>query len=785
MIMNKIISFRKCRWLWLLALLMLVPIGSWAQNNHYQEGRHLNIKLTNGDSIQYDFTHFYGSSLIPEVNNGKVSWKINNPLYNYGGFQIEEDVESIDFRSYKFDSIEVRKALIEFYNAMGGDAWYNHENWCTDKPISEWYGIEVLDGQPWPDRLALVGNNLSGELPSCIERFGPVTDFSLGGNNIQGELPEFFGKNYSLQVLDLYNNKLSGAIPENLTKLPYFQIFDFGANLYEGPLPEELILSFMNNKNVLGTQFQLENNKYSGKVPQSIQQHPRFMEFWPSIIIQSEPLDISDLVIPAPAFSTKDIDGNTLSLPEIYKKNKYTLLYKWGLWCGFSDEFNKILVPAAKAYKDKGLEVIGIHYDLNIDDGLKDYMQTHDIPWRNTIAKDWAYSNFDGACIFQWNGTPNVFLVDQEGHIVFNSLIDDKGNNQMNTFYRNNLFSYLEEELGAVDYNFYTSTDYSKDGEVMQLQQASVGNGIDLVFVGEGFVDKDMENGVYNSKMWNAMEQFFAYEPYKSLRERFNVYTVKAISPNEEFIGSGVKHAFDEDISKVFEYASKVPNLIEGRPMRVNVIYKNDTGGRSYCMMFEDNSYVAFNMAGISTVINHECGGHGIGRLLDEYIEPGNEDLPLPDEKKAEADDVWASNGRGANIDWRSDPTQVKWTHFITDERYAAEGIGVYEGSYLYGHGAYRPTQNSMMRYNDYPFNAPSREAIYKNVMQESEGDGWIYDYETFVTFDSAGRAEYINALNSSARKMAPKKGMKQKQQHMTAPPVFLKGTWRDALKKK
>jgi hypothetical protein len=50
---------------------------------------------------------------------------------------------------------------------------------------------------------------------------------------------------------------------------------------------------------------------------------------------------------------------------------------------------------------------------------------------------------------------------------------------------------------------------------------------------------------------------------------------------------------------------------------------------------------------------------------------------------------------------------------------------------------------------NDYAFkafNAPSREAIYKYVMQETEGDGWTYDYETFVTFDEAGRAEFIKA---------------------------------------
>ena len=156
-------------------------------------------------------------------------------------------------------------------------------------------------------------------------------------------------------------------------------------------------------------------------------------------------------------------------------------------------------------------------------------------------------------------------------------------------------------------------------------------------------------------------------------------------------------------------------------------------------------------------------------------------------DKKTEADSFWEAYGRGANIDWRSNPTQVKWAHFINDTHYAGENLGVYEGSWLYGHGAYRPTATSLMREvgTGMKFNAPSREAIYKYVMKESEGDSWTYDYETFVAFDEAGRTEFVNSLSSSARQKAPKKGVKKQQQFQTAPPVFIKGTWRDALKKK
>ena len=88
------------------------------------------------------------------------------------------------------------------------------------------------------------------------------------------------------------------------------------------------------------------------------------------------------------------------------------------------------------------------------------------------------------------------------------------------------------------------------------------------------------------------------------------------------------------------------------------------------------------------------------------------------------------------------------------------------------------------MRYNDCPFNAPSREAIYKYVMQESESPDWTYNYETFVAFDAAGRAEFANYLYSGAANRTPAKRQGSRQlRQLTAPPVAVKGTWRDKLR--
>ena len=433
----------------------------------------------------------------------------------------------------------------------------------------------------------------------------------------------------------------------------------------------------------------------------------------------------------------------------------------------------------------EGLGVVALYYHDEQENGELDKFMTS----KGITNNSWVNSKWDVWTNDYYNmmgyGMPTAYhIVDQSGKIVYSTLIDEQGrgidDENYSVNYEKKLLPRLEQ-LFDQQLHLYESTDYSMDGYYTKLQDATEGNGVDIVFVGEGFVDKDMETGgEFDQKMEAAIEQFFAYEPYTSLRNRFNVYVVRAVSKNEEFI-AGAEHAIDEDVSKALTYAQNIWTLNANAPMRVNVVYKANSGGRSYCVMMEDKSYVCFAMNGVTPVINHEGGGHGIGLLYDEYIEPGNETKNLPDDQITFLDEVLAE-GYGANVDYHGEASEVKWAHFINDSRYVAEKLGVYEGSLLYGYGAYRPTPNSMMRETGIPFNAPSREAIYKNVMQESEGESWTYNYETFVAFDEAGRAEFTNAQKNASRGVLHKDT--KSTNILTAPPVFIKGTWRDMLKK-
>ena len=54
---------------------------------------------------------------------------------------------------------------------------------------------------------------------------------------------------------------------------------------------------------------------------------------------------------------------------------------------------------------------------------------------------------------------------------------------------------------------------------------------IPLIFIGDGFVANDYEQGgLFDKKADEGIEAFFATEPYKSYRNKFKVYKVVAHS---------------------------------------------------------------------------------------------------------------------------------------------------------------------------------------------------------------------------------------------------------------
>ena len=666
---------------------------------------------------------------------------------------------------YKTSEEEQREALMEIYRALGGDKWNNNTNWGSDLPMSEWYGVFT--------------ESYRDEDGKDVKY---VTSLYLDNNNLVGELPaEAFAKLKNLQYLRIEGNAIKGHLPECLNRLRGLMFRFNNSSIGEGPLPEHPwseLMSFAHDNTWL---------RFCGimddwRVPEWAEKHERFPDFWlnfAALPIAKPKQDYFDYwknkKIPMTEFSLVDLDGNVHSNAD-FAKNRLTLLLYWESWCPMSKALLKKLIPAYSQLHDKGLEILGLSSlcpnatpCVDEDEYLK-YIEDNKILWSNcSVDAEHCIEAFR-----LYGGSPTVYAVDGNGDIVFQSFT--RGYSE--------IIPFLEEYFGKIeDTEYYTSTDYSQDGNVEIMQQATKGEGINLVFMGDGFVDKSMADNTYMDKMHEAMEQFFAVEPYSSLRDRFTVKAVKAVSPNAEF-APDAKHAIDKDNDKAFEYAKNAIGDDADKAMVVVVYNVNANVDRSVTHMYSDGSFVAYCMDGVSTVLNHEAGGHGLAHLADEYVEPGNENLTLPDERKNYLDEMHA-NGWHLNVDYHQGE-QNAWNVYINDNRYASENIGYYEGSFLYGYGCYRPTENSMMRYNDCGFNAPSREIIYKRVMTLSE-PAYQHSHEDFVAFDLAAQTKAkklkaegkgLGRVNYTTRAAILNPEKFSPDRYLPAAPVIIEGSW-------
>ena len=344
--------------------------------------------------------------------------------------------------------------------------------------------------------------------------------------------------------------------------------------------------------------------------------------------------------------------------------------------------------------------------------------------------------------------------------------------------------------------DFYLSSDYSKEGEVTVYQRASKGNGIDLVFMGDAYSDREVENGKYLRDMKACVEQYFDVEPYKSFRELFNIYFVTTVSATEGYAHGGRSlgtmmmggTAIGGNDEKCFELARKAVGSDERMEDVVVIVCGNqDLSGPRYlcgtCYFYEPETWVGHEFAcgpavtyflkldesfeETGELIRHESGGHGFAKLADEYHYSGN----APYEERLKVSGLfkymWYSN-----IDFTSDPAQVKWAQFLADARYKDE-VGLYEGGMTYMSGVWRPSENSIMNDNKGGFNAPSRYTIWYRIHKLAYGSSWNGSFEDFATYDAVNR-------NATPAGTARRSLVEAPSPKLSAP-VLTGRTWRQA----
>lgn len=752
-----------------------------------------------------------------------------------------------------------RAALIKFFNANNGKNWkdYNKQNWCSDEPLEYWTGVEMTPDGKHVNHLWINDPNLRGQIPKEIAdltelevlhlmndgdytqtypmpkeigQLKKLKDLTTWMYPISGKLPESLFALEGLEQLSLSHAPLDKwTIPSNISKLKNLKDLQFFDCNLTGSIPsaigqltnlEELYLA---NNALTGTlpaslgslinlkKLNLTTNKLSGSIPTDISRMADYWKLWPGIFDENNfTMDnLRDSKVPAPISpKIKMLSGKEMDFDEVLSNNQYTVLFSLNPSSGDAIECLTQLVTLYKTNHSKGLEIV-TNFDNNSSDEsyrnerdaqFKDVLKQVGAPWDSFIRHmNEDYPNGapfyaeTGLSMYPTNHENSIVIFGPEKTVVYSSILDRSRETL------NNSVAYLQKVFKTT-ITHYESKSYSQDGKVTKYQSASTGKGIDIVITGDAFSDREMVNGgTFEKAAKQAVADLFSVEPYKSMKNRFNIYFVNAVSKHEEYFNGcstafggvfGYGSAVGGNDDKVLEYAQKAVGSSKMDNVAVLVLMNSiRKGGTTYMMNPSDKSIyaggssviwvpykdvsVSGGLSSLASTIVHELGGHGIAKLADEYAyrDQGtitNEDVNYT--KDRQKNDDWY-----LNVDFTSDPKKVLWSQFIGDSAFASEKIGVYEGGYTFWTGVWRPTEQSVMNdnYNHSTFNAPCRSLIYTRIMKLSEGSSWKYDYNAFKTWDKAHPTKVATrSIVEVGNGKAP----------VHVPPVRVGKTWKEVI---
>ncbi len=307
----------------------------------------------------------------------------------------------------------------------------------------------------------------------------------------------------------------------------------------------------------------------------------------------------------------------------------------------------------------------------------------------------------------------------------------------------------------VVDGSAFTTVDWSRDGEVVTLQTHTRGPGLSLLLMGDGYIDQDIANGLYDRQMRLTYDALFSVEPYITLKDYFDVYYRITLSESRVFDGNTyfrLKPASNDRSPENMDYAFNASSTLLTRIVgQTNFKYRlvvlngiNASGVTYYSYVINSSSIRSINgivlIAALDSysgtldeyeaTVVHETGGHLLGILADEY----GTAAPTSSQLSTLAGKL--SNGiYHANISTSNDQTVVPWSLMFNDGTYSSF-VGMFEGGNGYSSGVWRSTSNSVMRshYQTRQFNAWSRWLIYKNLMMIM---GLPYSFEDFRMMDA------------------------------------------------
>lgn len=235
----------------------------------------------------------------------------------------------------------------------------------------------------------------------------------------------------------------------------------------------------------------------------------------------------------------------------------------------------------------------------------------------------------------------------------------------------------------------------------------------DMVIVGDGYTASQM--GLLRQHAQAKWNEIAATAPWNKYRQFINVWLVNVVSNQSgvdndpspgiyrdtaldmHFFCGGFERLLCLNESKTQAYAAQAPGI----DAIVAVGNTTKYGGAGYPSL----ATVSGGNALSGRIAIHELG-HSVGGLADEYYTPGTTYVGRePREPNA-----------------TTDPRGAKWAPYLGRNTPDGGVIGAYQGGHQYERGIYRPSQDSLMRNIDKPFNLIGLIAMERAITSKTSG---------------------------------------------------------------
>jgi len=236
------------------------------------------------------------------------------------------------------------------------------------------------------------------------------------------------------------------------------------------------------------------------------------------------------------------------------------------------------------------------------------------------------------------------------------------------------------------------AVDPDTDGTVRIAKECTSGlKPVNIVITGDGFLEEDYATGgAFDQAANRAIDALFSVEPFKTYSAYFRVQTVTAYSEergatlknastktNTIFgvtLNGGSSTGMSGKDDKVFDYAKKAQGITATElKQTVVIVISNYVQYAGTTYSYSDGRSIAYialssgtsQLTRFGNVVVHEAGGHGFGRLADEYYNSNSGNINNDPDALLEIIE-WQDRGYDQNISLTPLHSKCPWNFIFT-----------------------------------------------------------------------------------------------------------------------